>query len=108
MTRQQLINSEGVNNVLTFGKFKVKTILQVIDTNPSYIVWCIRNVQGFSLDKKLEKELCKQYDEHFRRYELAKANGYTSNDVNRLMSKPYNMHVTEAMNFLEYDVPEHY
>ena len=25
-----------------------------------------------------------------------------------LMDKPYNMHVTEAMDYLEYDVPEHF
>ena len=106
MTRQQLLNIKGIHNVFTFGKFKGKTILQVLDKNPSYLVWCIRNVKGFSIEPDLEKELCRQYDEYYRKYELAKVNGYISSDVKLLMEKPHNMYVTEAMDFLEYDVPE--
>ena len=108
MTRYQLEHTPGVDKVLTFGKFKAKTILQVINENPAYIVWCIKNVAGFSIDPTLSKELCNQYDEHFRRYNLAQANGYTSADVKRLMEKPYCMHATEAMDYLEYDVLKHY
>jgi hypothetical protein len=107
MTRYQLEHTPGVDKVLTFGKFKGKTILQVIEENPAYIVWCIRNVKNFTIDNNLSKELCKQYDEHFRKYNLTQANGYTNNDVQTLMHK-YNMHATEAMDFLEYDVPEYY
>jgi hypothetical protein len=107
MTRYQLEHTPGVDKVLTFGKFKGKTILQVIEENPAYIVWCIRNVKNFTIDDNLSKELCKQYDEHFRKYNLTQANGYTNNDVQTLMHK-YNMHATEAMDFLEYDIPEYY
>ena len=102
MTRHGLVNTKGINSTLTFGKYKGKTVLQVIDENPSYIVWCIRNVTNFSIDPILSKELCRQYDEHFRKYDLARANGYTESDVKKLMSSPYNMHVTEAISFLEY------
>ena len=101
-------HTPGVDKVLTFGKFKDKTILEVINENPAYIVWCIRNVDNFSIDPTLAKDLCRQYDEHFRNYDRAQANGYTDSDVRALMDKPYNMHVTEAMNYLEYDVPEHF
>jgi hypothetical protein len=108
MTRQQLEHTPGVDKVLSFGKFKGKTILQVIDEKPAYIVWCIRNVVGFFIDPTLSKELCKQFDEYFRRYNLTQANGYTSTEVKRLMEKPYCMHATEAMGYLEYDVPEYH
>ena len=107
MTRKELLNTNGVNNIINFGKYKGKTILQVIDENPAYIVWCIKNVKGFIIDNNLGKELCKQYDEHFRKYKLAQANGYTENDVQMHMHK-YNINVIESLNFLEYDVPEHF
>jgi hypothetical protein len=107
VTRKELVNIQGVKNRLNFGKYKDKTILQVIEENPAYIVWCIRNVKNFTIDDNLSKELCKQYDEHFRKYNQTQANGYTNNDVQRLMRK-YNMHATEAMDFLEYDVFEYY
>lgn len=108
MTRKELVNIHGIKNLLNFGKYKGKTILQVIDENPAYIVWCIKNVKNFTIDDNLSKELCKQYDEHFRKYNLAKSNGYTESDVKKLMRSPYNMHALEAMDFLEYDTPEHY
>jgi hypothetical protein len=107
MTRKELVNIHGIKNLLNFGKYKGKTILQVIEKNPAYIVWCIRNVKNFTIDDNLSKELCKQYDEHFKKYNRIQANGYTNNDVQRHMHK-YNMHATEAMDFLEYDVPEYY
>lgn len=107
MTRKELVNIQGVKNSLTFGKYKDKTILQVIEENPAYIVWCIRNVKNFTIDNNLSKELCKQYDEHFRNYNRSQVNGYTNRDVQILMHK-YNMHATEAMDFLEYDTPEYY
>ena len=107
MTRKELVNIPGIKNILNFGKYKGKTILQVIDEDPAYIVWCIRNVKNFIIDDNLNKELCKQYDEHFRKFNRTQVNGYTNNDVQILMRK-YNMHATEAMNFLEYDIPEYY
>lgn len=107
MTRKELVNIRGIKNPLNFGKYKGKTILQVIDENPAYIVWCIRNVKNFTIDDNLGKELCKQYDEHFRKYNQTRANGYTNNEVQMLMKK-YNMHATEAIDFLEYDTPEYH
>ena len=68
MTRKELVNIPGVKNLFNFGKYKGKTILQVIEENPAYIVWCIRNVNNFTIDDNLSKELCKQYDAHFRKY----------------------------------------
>lgn len=107
MTRKELVNIQGVKNLFNFGKYKGKTILQVIDENPAYIVWCIRNVKNFTIDDNLSKELCKQHDEHFRKYNQTQVNGYTSTDVQILMNN-YKMHATEAMDFLEYDIPEYY
>lgn len=91
---------EGIHNHMGFGKYSDKTILEVLMKDPSYLVWCVRNVNGFSLNEKLSDELCRQYDEHFRKYSRAKAEEY---DVRALMGKPYCMHVTEAMNYLDYD-----
>lgn len=34
-----------------FGKYKDKTLNEVIETNPSYVQWCLDNVNDFSLDK---------------------------------------------------------
>ena len=104
MTSYQLEHTPGVNNTLTFGKYKGKTILQVIKEKPAYIVWCVRNIKNFNIDNTLAKELCRQYDEHFWKYSLSKYN----DNIRILMDKPYNMHATEAMDYLEYDTPEHW
>ncbi len=107
MTRKELAKIPGVKNVLNFGKYKGKTIFQVIEENPAYIVWCIRNVENFTINDKLSKELCKQYDEHFRKYNQYQENGYTDSDIQTLMHR-YNMHASEARDFLENDQFEYF
>ena len=94
MTKAELNNIEGIHNHIGFGKYSDNTILEVLMKNPSYLVWCVRNVNGFSLNEKLSDDICRQYDEHFRKYSRAKAEEY---DVRALMGKPYCMHVTISL-----------
>ena len=40
MIRNELLKIRGINNKFQFGKYKVKTLLYVLDNNPQYIIWC--------------------------------------------------------------------
>lgn len=35
--------------IFTFGKYKYKTYLEVIKSDPKYVKWCLRNIKDFSL-----------------------------------------------------------
>ena len=81
---------------MTFGKYKGSTVVHVIHINPRYVQWAEKNIPFFSLSptqkRNLEVELERRELEH---------------EANKLMRK-YGMHVTEAMDFIEYDYPEHF
>lgn len=104
MSREELLNTKGINDMFTFGKFKGKTILEVLENKPSYIVWCIENVKNFRIDPVLSKELLEQYHNFFN---IDNTRAF-KNDVTKLMDKPYNMTALEALNLLEYDEFEHF
>lgn len=93
MTRKQLENTPGINDILTFGKYRGKTILQVIDEKPSYVAWCIQNVKDFKIDGCLKKELMRQYNVHMN---------WLKNDgpqIDALMKR--GMHASEAIIYIE-------
>jgi uncharacterized protein (DUF3820 family) len=39
------------NTVLSFGKYKGKTVSEISKLNPSYLLWCTENIEGFKLDE---------------------------------------------------------
>ena len=41
---------------LKFGKYKGKTVLDVVKDDPQYIVWCLSNLRSFLI---LDKDMCK-------------------------------------------------
>lgn len=41
-----------LDHELSFGKYKSDPLWHVIETDPSYITWCIENVEGFELDNE--------------------------------------------------------
>lgn len=41
----------------TFGKYKGRSIMSVLDENPAYVEWCINNIKWFSLDDTEQKRL---------------------------------------------------
>lgn len=41
----------------TFGKFKGKSISEVIDTDPHYVEWAVNNVDWFDIDDEQREEL---------------------------------------------------
>lgn len=52
--------------VFTFGKHKGKTVKEVMETDPSYLLWADENVDGFKLSDylrdKAEEELAAEND----------------------------------------------
>ena len=102
MTRQELENMQCVHKEMQFGKYKGMRILDVIDKDASYIVWCIKNVKGFVLDEKLVHEMLEQYERHHRNLQ---------NDVPQVLHlmKTYGMHANEAKDFIDNnEMPEHF
>lgn len=55
---------------MTFGKYKGKTIIEVIKDHPTYIEWCLTNINWFSLNKYEETCYKKAIDTYYtRQYE---------------------------------------
>ena len=81
MTRKELLNIPGINDILQFGKFKGKSILYVLDNKPSYLVWCINNVEGFKIDERLKEDLLKQYNRHLK---WLRTNGPWDDELRRM------------------------
>lgn len=39
----------GLDSIMPFGSHKGKTIKEIADSTPSYLEWCLKNVEGFCL-----------------------------------------------------------
>lgn len=46
-----------------FGKYKGWTVHEVMAVNPSYLVWCARNIEWFHLDLEILSEAEDMYTE---------------------------------------------
>lgn len=45
----------SLEGVLTFGAFKGRTVQQVADAKPSYLVWAIKTIGWFELSREARK-----------------------------------------------------
>ncbi len=45
------------NSALHFGKYKGETLMDIVDTNPRYIGWCILNLDHFYISDETIQEL---------------------------------------------------
>ena len=45
----------NLNGKLNFGKHKGKTINQILEEEPTYIRWCLENIDWFKLSEEDEK-----------------------------------------------------
>lgn len=52
--------------IFTFGKYKYKTYLEVIKSDPEYVKWCLQNIQDFSLTADEHTYLSYWYCHHLR------------------------------------------
>lgn len=82
--------------IFNFGKYKGIDIDKVIHSDPKYVQWAEENVSFFSLSSE-QKEILR---EEIEKLDL--------NRKTRSLMRKYGMHVTEAMNFIEYDYPEYF
>ena len=80
----------------TFGKYKDKEVSKIICSDPQYVKWCVENVSFFVLT--IEQEILLKEELEQIAYDK---------EVRNMMYK-YGMHATEAMDFLDYDVPEYF
>lgn len=44
-------------NTFTFGKYKGRSIMSVLNENPAYVEWCVNNIKCFKLDNTEQKRL---------------------------------------------------
>ena len=43
--------------IFTFGKYKGRSVLDILNENPAYVEWCVNNIKWFSLDDTEQKML---------------------------------------------------
>lgn len=59
-----------LNTILKFGKHKGKTVEQVLNNDPTYIRWCLKNVDFFEMSKvDIETALESAHQADLERYE---------------------------------------
>ncbi len=46
-----MVYVHSLNEKMGFGKYSALTLKEVIDSNPSYIDWCLKNLSRFALDR---------------------------------------------------------
>ena len=44
-----------INTKLPFGKYKNSTIFEVLTEEPTYIKWCLENIEGFKLEPEVHE-----------------------------------------------------
>lgn len=47
----------GMDDVLTFGKYKGETVRQIAETDPRYLRWAFDNIDWFDLDEEVQEEV---------------------------------------------------
>jgi len=59
-----------LDSVLTFGKYKGRTVASVSEADPQYLEWCLENIADFPLDQealdRLDVDLDWWLEEHAR------------------------------------------
>ena len=43
--------------IFTFGKYKGRYVMDILNENPAYVEWCVNNIKWFSLDDTEQKML---------------------------------------------------
>ena len=47
----------NLDSIFTFGKFKGKTVKEVIELQPSYLDWCLKSIDSFSISENVITEI---------------------------------------------------
>jgi hypothetical protein len=55
----------GFKSILRFGKYKGKTIEEVLDIDPSYLDWAVGYISGFVLEDEVQRKLELESDAEF-------------------------------------------
>lgn len=58
------MNYYNINTTFYFGKYKGKTVKDVLDIQPSYLNWCAENLDKFIISEADAKEM-KRYSSRF-------------------------------------------
>ena len=59
-TKKSSIKVKGMyelETVVTFGKYKGKTIAEVLEVDPGYLKWAVTTIDGFVLDKAVDEAI---------------------------------------------------
>ena len=59
-----MIYPVGLAERFDFGKYRNKSIREVIAEDPEYIAWCIENVDNFELNNQAYAEFKKNHDDY--------------------------------------------
>jgi len=53
-----------LNHKMTFGKYKGEVLIDVINKDPQYIIWCAGNIEGFYLHPECKEDLERSFEAH--------------------------------------------
>lgn len=67
-------------NIFKFGKYKNRKIKDICIEDNTYITWCIKNVQGFYLNKEETQEYEDNYTEPYQRTNTRSYNNISDYD----------------------------
>lgn len=62
---------ESLTDKMNFGKYRNRTIQEVIEDDPTYIEWALDNVDWFELDDEAMDVYEKAIKEHYRDDDLS-------------------------------------
>jgi hypothetical protein len=57
------VTYKTLKTILRFGKYRDKTIEEILELDPSYIEWCTETIDDFVLDKETEEALYECLDD---------------------------------------------
>ncbi len=91
----------GVSNLMPFGKYKSKPIIEVINYEPDYLIWCICEVEIFSLRNSVLLE--PQLQCSIRYYEAVKINLFKNDILPRIEKEIDEENSNERDSWYRYD-----
>lgn len=98
-----------LTDCLTFGKFRGRSILDVLQKEPQYIQWCLLNVKGFKLDKaawsyaiSIDDAFVHLIPEEQRKEDNAVVEKQLANGVELLAHYPWKDPIEARRSFIQY------
>jgi arginine deiminase len=86
------------DTVFSFGQHKGETVAEVLEKNPTYLVWCYGNIDNFCATDAVWKII----EEHTKIKGLLNESGIDHNEVRKLLANNQKIHEEKKENYKNY------